>query len=446
MKKLLALLLCLLCGCGIVQKEVEAVPLPPVEEDVPEVVQVPAEEAPELPEEQKSSLRENANFTDRGELSLEQSQLILDYMRGWYRSLALLERQDVTDLFVPDTEKSLKGNMAVWDYIIGLRQLPERDMSLMGYSIRLSVERWEEEDGSLMVLVSEDSVQNFASLPGVDTESFDVYHLFLLEEMEDGSWKIREHFQLDSLYRTVLGSGYFRSEERREALKAFFSDGAGSRRNQNDDEPEELRHETLEEEIQSLLIEAQIETGSRRRKEVKALEAEEAYDREAAVAYAEQWVGQRNEEWPDYAPYGGNCQNFVSQCLYAGGIPMDVRSPGVWKWYSSTPNALANQQGRSPSWSAVKDFLDYVEVNGQHGLVALADAPYYSGEVGDVIHLAAEEGDWKHTVLITSVLKNEAGETCDYLIHSNTADLKNFPVSIYPYPRQLLIKIYGWNR
>ena len=39
----------------------------------------------------------------------------------------------------------------------------------------------------------------------------------------------------------------------------------------------------------------------------------------------------------------------------------------------------------------------------------------------------------------------EDGETVDYLVDSNTADLRNFPVSAYAYTSQLLIRIHGWN-
>ncbi len=39
----------------------------------------------------------------------------------------------------------------------------------------------------------------------------------------------------------------------------------------------------------------------------------------------------------------------------------------------------------------------------------------------------------------------EDGTVSDYLIHSNTADVKNFPASAYMLPCQSLTKIYGWN-
>ena len=91
--------------------------------------------------------------------------------------------------------------------------------------------------------------------------------------------------------------------------------------------------------------------------QVLDLSADNPYDRQAAVAYAHEWVGQRNDEWGDYGMYGGNCQNFVSQALLAGGIPMDIEGDAVWKWYGSTPSDTNRASGRSASFSGVEAFL-----------------------------------------------------------------------------------------
>ena len=48
-----------------------------------------------------------------------------------------------------------------------------------------------------------------------------------------------------------------------------------------------------------------------------------------------------------------------------------------------------------------------------------------------------------HSVLISGVVRDAEGRTVDYLIHSNTSDVRDFPVSIYPNPRQMLVRILG---
>ena len=45
-----------------------------------------------------------------------------------------------------------------------------------------------------------------------------------------------------------------------------------------------------------------------------------SYNPTAAISYAEQWAYRRNPQYHDYSNEGGDCANFVSQCLIAGGF------------------------------------------------------------------------------------------------------------------------------
>src|SRR5438128_9857359 len=75
-----------------------------------------------------------------------------------------------------------------------------------------------------------------------------------------------------------------------------------------------------------------------------------AYNGAAASAYADTYWLNYNPAWPSFANSGGDCTNFVSQALYAGGIAMRP-SPafsGAAAWYM-----VKNRRGRwsySPSW------------------------------------------------------------------------------------------------
>jgi len=69
-----------------------------------------------------------------------------------------------------------------------------------------------------------------------------------------------------------------------------------------------------------------------------------SYDRQAAKAYAHKWAikeepppgensGYNRRNYHDYTGRGGDCTNFVSQCLRAGGIRFrGVRMPGGYNW------------------------------------------------------------------------------------------------------------------
>jgi len=62
-----------------------------------------------------------------------------------------------------------------------------------------------------------------------------------------------------------------------------------------------------------------------------------AYDSAAAVAYAEKWWDGRNPAYYDYSDEGGDCANFVSQCLIAGGLDLSA-GPGYFAYAGYLPS------------------------------------------------------------------------------------------------------------
>ena len=61
------------------------------------------------------------------------------------------------------------------------------------------------------------------------------------------------------------------------------------------------------------------------------------YERQKAIDYARAWALGRNPVYHDYEKYGGDCTNYISQCLHAGNIPFDESGRDVtmkWYWYS----------------------------------------------------------------------------------------------------------------
>jgi len=79
------------------------------------------------------------------------------------------------------------------------------------------------------------------------------------------------------------------------------------------------------------------------------------YRRSKAIAYAKNWYGRFNTK---YAKYKSDCSNFVSQCLYAGGISM------TRNWFSyknpSTPNGFFV----SYSWRVVENQYRHFRYSG----------------------------------------------------------------------------------
>ena len=105
-------------------------------------------------------------------LTAEQERLLLSFFDRWYQSLAQLEAEDLSEFFCDSHQADYSA--AALDLQVGIRQAQPLDYTLTGYSFVLEVESAaENEDGSIRVRLSEDSVQNFAALPGVDSKRFD---------------------------------------------------------------------------------------------------------------------------------------------------------------------------------------------------------------------------------------------------------------------------------
>lgn len=350
-------------------------------------------------------------------LSEEQEQLILDYMNLYFASLEDFEPQEEIAALFSDEEQAALADSAI-DFQISLRQMQDADYTLASWSYSLTLnEITQEEDGSLHIFARENNIQNFNQNPEIASERYGGYHLFELEQME-GSWKIRSHMMFDAVYMML------------------WSEGGG--------EEAALRYAEAVPEYLRLAQEQLQEREADREREPGELQAQYAYDRQAAAAYADRYVDERNDAWPDYAGSGGNCQNFASQVLLAGGIPMDIYGDAVWKWYSDEVSNSPGAQGRSSSWTGVNQFVEYAAANTGYGLVAETEAPYFSGEPGDLLHMGID-GDWGHTMVIASAVTNGQGEVVDYLVDSNTGNLRNYPASLYGYPEIILTRIGGWN-
>jgi len=151
------------------------------------------------------------------------------------------------------------------------------------------------------------------------------------------------------------------------------------------------------------------------------------YDRGAAVAYAEQWALKRNPKYADFHGVGGDCTNFVSQCLYAGARVMNHERDIGW-YYIDANN-------RSPAWSGVVFLHRFLLGNKGNGPFAEA-AEAGDMEKGDVIFLH-DGNKVYHSLLVTD--PNEG----DPLIATHSEDSWNRPLSSYDAIATRPVKILG---
>lgn len=350
-------------------------------------------------------------------LSSQQETLLKTYMDTWYQALGTLSDNSFTDV-ICDTEAAA-FNQDCLTFQVEMRANETLDYSLTSYSYTLTCTDIEDNgDGTLTIRAEEDCTQRFTALQNVDSQRFDVFHMFTLKQV-DGVWKIQRHIQPDTLFYLLYeGDDYYGEYTDEWALQ----------------EAEDLYRTKMPNYLARILSARKTylaDTGA-----VTLPTVDHTYNAAAALAYADTYVGSRSDDWGDYSDVGGNCQNYVSQCLNAGGIPEDVYGDDVWEWYSYSDYTV--------SWTVVGAFMDYAAYNNGYGLYALTDVPYTSGTAGDTLHVGTED-TWQHSTLISAPVRDAGGDIVDYLVYSNTGDLKNYPASLYGYSQFSIVKIVGWN-
>lgn len=134
------------------------------------------------------------------------------------------------------------------------------------------------------------------------------------------------------------------------------------------------------------------------------------YDRLKAIEYAKKYAFDYNENYYDFKSLGGDCTNFISQCLFAGGINMDYSQNG---WFYSSINS------RSASWTSVEYLWDYCVQNKN---IKFKECNIKELEIGDIIQFFAPAlNRFYHTVIITKIIEPISVKNILVSSHDNNA-------------------------
>lgn len=159
------------------------------------------------------------------------------------------------------------------------------------------------------------------------------------------------------------------------------------------------------------------------------------YNRARAVEYARRWALSRNPLFTNFAGRGGDCTNFVSQCIYAGSCQMNFTPDYGWYYITETD--------RAPAWSSVEFFYDFFTGRSDFITMNGGVGPYgfevdSTGAIeGDVVQLADDTGDFYHTLIISGF---SDGQT---LVCAHTNDALDKPLSSYNFASLRYIHIEG---
>ena len=156
------------------------------------------------------------------------------------------------------------------------------------------------------------------------------------------------------------------------------------------------------------------------------------YEREKAKEYAKKWAYGRNPKYYNFDNLGGDCTNFVSQCIYNGSSIMNyTKNTG---WYYNSLNS------RSPSWTGVEFLSKFLTINksiGPRGREVKIDEI----DIGDIAQLNFDGINFTHTVIIVNI--GNILDLDNIYIACHTYDSYNRRISSYDFKDIRYIHIDG---
>ena len=150
------------------------------------------------------------------------------------------------------------------------------------------------------------------------------------------------------------------------------------------------------------------------------------YNRMRAVEYARRWSFSRNPAYYNFDAIGGDCTNFISQCLFAGSGKMNYRK--TFGWYYTDLNR------RAPAWTGVRELHQFLTTNRDAGPYG-SETTLQQLEPGDIIQLDFGSG-FAHSLLVIS-----NGD--DVRVATHTDDSFDRPLGSYYYVTARYIHIDG---
>ena len=157
------------------------------------------------------------------------------------------------------------------------------------------------------------------------------------------------------------------------------------------------------------------------------------YVRQAAVIYAHRWAYGRNPLYYNYDNMGGDCTNFVSQCLFAGSGIMNFTP--TYGWY------YINANQKAPAWTGVPYLYNFLtRTTGSPGPKARSCA-IDELQPGDLAQLCFRGNEFQHSPIVVAAAAPFRPK--DILIAAHTDDSDYLPISTYEYKKIRFLHVEG---
>lgn len=108
--------------------------------------------------------------------------------------------------------------------------------------------------------------------------------------------------------------------------------------------------------------------------------------------------------FPEIGDGGGDCSNFISQCLHAGSAPFDYGTSAPW-WYNNKGTLNVNDDAWSISWAVAHSLYWTLKIRGAKklkGIKGIEVDNISMLELGDIIQYENYRGIIYHSAIITS--------------------------------------------
>jgi len=153
---------------------------------------------------------------------------------------------------------------------------------------------------------------------------------------------------------------------------------------------------------------------------IEFVTSESHYDRKKAVEFAKKW-GMNGRWWtranPDFNRHNNNCTNFISQCLYIGGIPMDE------DWHSYTLRKangffspifprFTNEYDETMAWIHVDYLYVYIMKNNLYTDKVLINSETMAGHAK---YSDIQEGDFMFIISDDTTARNKTNPNDPFL-------------------------------
>ena len=327
--------------------------------------------------------------------------LIKNYMDDYFKSIYTLELQDTTKYFSNELNGSVSD--AAIKLTVESRKLYDFDFTMSDAYYVLNIKNCDNVQGKYYIDFLEDDCFSFKFLNGVTSECYDIENSMIIEQV-NGEYKISEYNKTQGYYMMFNDS---KNDDSMDKIYDFYYKRLlATIQDENYKKELAMNNEYLPTKVFKI-----------------------KYDRKSAGEYAENYYHIRNEKYYDYDDEGGNCQNFASQVLISGGMPMDYY--GDYQWYFDSYSDYTS------SWVLVPGFSEYCMENDEVGLACDTNINLYYAEPGDIVQVGISS--ITHTCVVSKIVDGHI------LLNSNSIDMKDFPMEGYTYPVRKLIKILGSN-